>query len=1132
MSSTNRTSLSRDSLDRIDDVCQRFEASWRDGQPAKLEEVLRAVSDKDRTPVFVELLHLEIEYRGKRGESPDEQTYVDRFPEYSGVVQEVFARRLSGSTSRIGDIRSTDFGSRPNIPGYVIERPLGRGGMGAVFLAQSQALGRRVAIKIIAYTDDSEQIAKRFQIEAEAIAKLQHPNIVQIFEIGESEGRSFLVLEFLSGGSLKERLKESPPTPGDTARLILELARAIHLAHLHGIIHRDLKPSNVLFAADGQPKITDFGLAKLTQSSVDATTTGQILGTVQYMSPEQASTSQVSAVADVYALGAILYEMLTGQPPFTGGSPIEILNRLTTDEVIRPRKLRPYVPPDLEAICLKCLEKEPAHRYGSADRLADDLDRFLRGEPVRARPINGLVRTMKWVRRHPAVAGLLAALMIVFVTGISLVAWKWIDAVDQRNLADSRFATEKIARQAEADARADAEKSAEAEKRALATAIRERDSGWVSLHAAQLGRASTEMRLNYVGQARSHLAGSPEPPRGWEHRYLTAECDRRLTTWNEKEIAGMVGEGDFLATLNGFPAGRVIIWDVATGKPKRAIPILLHQIYGMAYEPKHLLLAVAGEIDRKGAAAVYDATTGERKHFIRDLPFPVRGVAISPDGKLLACAGCSATLVGTGLVDIANGTVVKWFNGTATAANSAAFSLSGERLATGFDGGDIKIWDTSSGKELSRLVNMNEAKSLIFGPNEKWFASAGRDHQIHFFDPLSGRELFTLGGHRQAIGAVVFDRTLNHLTTADQEGNIKVWDVDSRRELLNLNSSQLNVLFLSSFEGGNRLAAVDMTRKRIDVWNLRRPPSIRGKVAATRGLIATEDDLLIYAGEKHDVGIRNWNTGEETILVGGQKVPHAPSAAALGVDGKVAALSPNGKLLACTSDRSIKVFDVSTQKELQSLPANRVENIAFHPDGNRIVAAGESGIQVWDLARREVVQTIPRRWPCLAISPDGALLATGELRFDSPTKSWKGGVEIWDMANGLLLKTLPDYLGGINDITFRPDGKELAAAGRDDAIRIWNVGDWSLRTNLQGHVNGVLCLNYSPDSRRLVSGGMDKTMRIWDVETGRELLALTGSAERVVAVAFHPKLDLLFSSDATGIVQCWDGESPGNNRKH
>jgi WD40 repeat protein len=1131
MSSTNPDDLSNAALNRIDDVCQQFEASWRDGETPRLEEFIRGVSISERTPIFVELFHLELEYRGKRGELYELTTYLDRFPEFGGVVQEIFAQRMSGSTSRIGEFRSFGSGKLPVLHGYAMERQLGRGGMGIVFLARSQKLGRHVAIKMIAHADGSQQVATRFQIEAEAIAKVQHPNIVQIFEVGESGGRFYLVLEFLPGGSLKDRLNAQPPSPRDAARLIEKLARAMHHAHSHGIIHRDLKPSNVLFGADDEPKITDFGLAKLTRSSVEATTTGQILGTVQYMAPEQASASQVSAAADIYALGAILYEMLTHQPPFAGGSPLEILHRLTSADVIRPRKLQADVPPDLEAICLKCLEKEPARRYLSADGLADDLNRFLLGEPVRARPVNGLVRSAKWVRRHPAVSGLLTALVIVALSGFGLVAWKWRDAIQQKDLADSRFEAEKTARAAETVARADAEKSAAAEKRARAAAIRERDWGWVNLHAAQLGRASTEMRLNYVGQARTYLAGSPDPPRGWEHRYLIAECDRRLSVWSEKDIMAIAGADDVLASMHGVQGGRVVIWDVATGKPKRSIPILLHSLSGIAYEPTQQLLAVAGSIDRKGAVMVYDITTGERKHFVRDLPAHVRGVAISPDGRRVACAGCSESLVGAALVDLRSGAVARWFNGANAAGISVAFSPSGERMVTGYDGGGFRIWDTSSGKEMASVAGMNHASSLVFGPDDKWIASAGRDGQVHFFDPSTGRELFTLGGHRQKVSVLAFDRTTRRLASGDQEGNIKIWDIESHRELVNLNSSQIFLYGLSFFDGGTRLAAVDATRQLIEVWNLNRAPSFRAKVPATRALMATKDNLLVYASDKHGVGIRDLNSGQESILVDDMKVPHAPSVVAQGVDGKVAALSPDGKMLAWCGERSIKVWELSTKKELHSLPANRVESVAFHPDGNRIIAAEESGAKIWDLGRREVVHTIPRRWPCIAISPDGALLATGESKFDLPTKSWKGDVDVWDFSTGQLLKSLPDYCGGVNDIAFRPDSKELAAAGRDDAIRIWTVGDWKCRSPLRGHVNGVHCLAYSPDSRRLVSGGQDKTIRIWDTETDRELLALTGHSERIAAVAFHPNRDLLFSSDTSGIIRCANAEPPASPRK-
>ena len=286
---------------------------------------------------------------------------------------------------------------------------LGRGGMGVVYKARHRRLNRIVALKMISDGKHaSREVRERFLIEAEAVARLPHPNIVQIFEIGEADGRPFVTLELLEGGSLSDRLKGTTQPGRAAAELVVILARAMHAAHQAGIVHRDLKPANVLFDRGGTPKITDFGLAKRLEVEDGHTHTGQVMGTPSYMAPEQArgDVHALGPPADIYALGAILYEMLTGRPPFKGSSAMETLHQVVYDDVLPPSRLQPRLARDLETICLKCLDKEPQKRYSSAAELADDLERYLGNLPIRARRTPLAERAAKWVRRHPATATL------------------------------------------------------------------------------------------------------------------------------------------------------------------------------------------------------------------------------------------------------------------------------------------------------------------------------------------------------------------------------------------------------------------------------------------------------------------------------------------------------------------------------------------------------------------------------------------------------------------------------------------------------------------------------------------------------------------------------------------------------
>jgi predicted Ser/Thr protein kinase len=313
----------------------------------------------------------------------------------------------------------------PRLPGYEIIRIIDQGGMGVVYEARQLKLGRTVAVKMISGVRLRPKIVARFRAEAEAAARLQHPNFVQIFEVGEVNGRPFFSMEYVPGGSLAQQLTRELPLARKAAELLETLARAVHAAHERGIVHRDLKPSNVMLADDGTPKIADFGLAKRLDDDSGHTHTGEILGTPSYMAPEQAEgkKDQIGPHTDVYALGAILYELLAGKPPFQGISPLDSLRLVVAQEPIAPSQIAASVPRDLEAICLKCLEKAPSQRYATANALADDLRRFLNGQPVTARRIGPLQRAWKGIRRHPqgvalaATLGLLALIPLYFLFG-------------------------------------------------------------------------------------------------------------------------------------------------------------------------------------------------------------------------------------------------------------------------------------------------------------------------------------------------------------------------------------------------------------------------------------------------------------------------------------------------------------------------------------------------------------------------------------------------------------------------------------------------------------------------------------------------------------------------------------------
>jgi serine/threonine protein kinase/lipoprotein NlpI len=429
------------------------------------------------TPALLELIAAEWELRRRHGDATTLEEYLQRFPQVSQELRTALQTRNglsnlaapvpaanpphTGITTTPPSPAAVDFAQRQSlteaearpviagadpvaqrpdgetISGYEILGEIGRGGMGVVYKARHRALKRLVALKMIlagSYAGPNQ--LTRFRTEAEAAARVQHAHLVQIYEVGEQEGRPYLALEYVEGGSLDKQLNGTPMPARQAAALVETLARAIDAAHQAGIIHRDLKPANVLLTADGTPKITDFGLAKRLDESAGETASGTILGTPSYMAPEQArgQSKHIGPAADVYALGAILYELLTGRPPFKAASALDTLAQVIGDEPVAPRQLQSKTPRDLETICLKCLQKEPHKRYARASLLAEDLGRFLRGESIQARPTPAWERSLNWARRRPAVAALL---VVSALAVIGAIAGGWFHARTQDQLNEA-----------------------------------------------------------------------------------------------------------------------------------------------------------------------------------------------------------------------------------------------------------------------------------------------------------------------------------------------------------------------------------------------------------------------------------------------------------------------------------------------------------------------------------------------------------------------------------------------------------------------------------------------------------------------------------------------------------------------
>ncbi|HEX8200324.1 MAG TPA: protein kinase, partial [Isosphaeraceae bacterium] len=674
--------------------------AWRAGHRPRIEDHLGAVPAPGRAALLRHLLAVDVAYRTRRGERPTPQEYGARFPDHADLIDRQFAPMAGGwaagspgpeggprppaaptaepapTTEWIPDRGPVDGTTDPperTIPtdadggaaepssararlfgDYELLEVLGRGGMGVVYRARQRSLNRPVALKMIragAWADAEE--VRRFRNEAEAVATLDHPGIVPIHEVGEHRGQPYFSMRLIPGRSMADRLASYAEDVRSAARLVAEVARAVHHAHRRGILHRDLKPSNILLDAEGRPHVTDFGLAKRIEGDAGqpVSLSGAVLGTPQYMSPEQASGRRdaVTVATDVYGLGAVLYAALTGRPPFEGGTVLEMLERVLERAPMRPGAIHGRVGRDLETICLKCLEKDPRRRYDSAAALADDLERFLAGRPIAARPVPAWERAAKWARRRPAVACLLAALVLAL--GVATGVWIWSDAEIRR---------------------------------ALDTAVAARNAAVAETYRALLG----EIRALRLAR-----------PPGWRHEALRTLGRMATLPAPQRDLAALRSEA--VACLVEFDAREV-------GRLERG---RIYNIRSLAFSPDGSILASAAY---DGRLHLWDVAGARHLRVIADPDVkpsqvyrpgaPMAAVRFRPDGRALAYATWGRAV---NLLDVGDGAPPPRRLVTAEGQpRSLAFDREGRRLAVAWSDGRVGVYDSSTGVPL-RVVSNN-----------------------------------------------------------------------------------------------------------------------------------------------------------------------------------------------------------------------------------------------------------------------------------------------------------------------------------------------------------------------------------------------------------------------------------------